>query len=534
MRLRTLTLLMLGFWLAAPVSAEVRKWTDITGKFSVEAELVEIQGKNVLLKRQDDGRVATVPIARLSKADQEYLRNLPPPDTPPAAPAVKPVTVKPATVKPATGRLEARLTIGSLVTLLASGQPVWAVLAQIEKSTGNKVRIMDEFGRDDEKTLSKQIALKASKRPFWEAIDALCTDTGLQFRGIKRGALVLSTKEPGFGKIEATGAPAVVGAFQVYPAFDDFFENAMIVIRPEPWISTPQLKGYQAQITFPDGKQAQYKPNTLSGTSNIHTGELKLRIDPVLPTGTQKAQQVAVEARLHIGSAWKTYTLPPLGSLTPRKIALGKGTVCVEQAGLEDRAPGRQDFVVKLRVEGMELDHQKIELVDTAGNRIKRSSGGASKGLDSQRIQKSFAAAKISGDPAACQLALEVPGGGEKTIGPLGKLAPKPAAAGATSVRVTKVRLKKLTTGAEELEVMVQYDGMAPSSVDVELIGRRGQPIQRTGFGSGSDYSATFQFDASGLGGKPESCKLRLSAPSRVNEYVLKATFNDVPLAKEE
>ena len=80
---------------------------------------------------------------------------------------------------------------------------------------------------------------------------------------------------------------------------------------------------------------------------------------------------------------------------------------------------------------------------------------------------------------------------------------------------------------------MVEYDGMAPSD-DVELIGRGGRPIRRTGWGSGSDYSATFTFDASGLGGKPESCRLRLSAPSQASEYVLKATFNDVLLVKEE
>jgi len=58
----------------APVGwGQVRTWTDATGKFSVRAELVQVQGANVVLKRLD-GRVIKVPIARLSVADQAVAR----------------------------------------------------------------------------------------------------------------------------------------------------------------------------------------------------------------------------------------------------------------------------------------------------------------------------------------------------------------------------------------------------------------------------------------------------------------------------
>ena len=67
---------------AAPVSA--RKWTSSDGKFSVEAELVEAKDGNVRLKRQD-GKVITVPVSKLSKADREYLSSIAKPEKKPEA-----------------------------------------------------------------------------------------------------------------------------------------------------------------------------------------------------------------------------------------------------------------------------------------------------------------------------------------------------------------------------------------------------------------------------------------------------------------
>ena len=74
MKRRQALVLLLGLLvMAAPVSA--RKWTSSDGQFSVEAELVEAKGGNVRLKRQD-GKVITVPVSKLSKADQDYLSSI--------------------------------------------------------------------------------------------------------------------------------------------------------------------------------------------------------------------------------------------------------------------------------------------------------------------------------------------------------------------------------------------------------------------------------------------------------------------------
>lgn len=57
-----------------------REWTDATGKFKTEAELVKVEEGVVFLKKQSDGATIQVPLARLSAADQAYLHS-------PASPA---------------------------------------------------------------------------------------------------------------------------------------------------------------------------------------------------------------------------------------------------------------------------------------------------------------------------------------------------------------------------------------------------------------------------------------------------------------
>ncbi|NQV05288.1 hypothetical protein HQ535_01965 [bacterium] len=75
MKLQRMSVLAVGLLLLVASAALARKWTDNTGKYSVEAELVDVQGDKVALKKST-GSVITMPIARLSKADQDYLTDL--------------------------------------------------------------------------------------------------------------------------------------------------------------------------------------------------------------------------------------------------------------------------------------------------------------------------------------------------------------------------------------------------------------------------------------------------------------------------
>ena len=53
-------------------SDEMRTWTDNTGTFSCRGRLVRFQEGNVRLLK-DNGRTTTVPLARLSTGDLEFV-----------------------------------------------------------------------------------------------------------------------------------------------------------------------------------------------------------------------------------------------------------------------------------------------------------------------------------------------------------------------------------------------------------------------------------------------------------------------------
>ncbi len=55
--------------------AKRRSWSDPSGKFRVDATLVRVADEKAFLRR-DDGKEISVPLARLSNADQEYLSKL--------------------------------------------------------------------------------------------------------------------------------------------------------------------------------------------------------------------------------------------------------------------------------------------------------------------------------------------------------------------------------------------------------------------------------------------------------------------------
>ena len=54
-------------------TAFARKWTDSTGQYTVEAEFLDFKDGKVRLSKENSTIVA-VPIERLSKADQEWVR----------------------------------------------------------------------------------------------------------------------------------------------------------------------------------------------------------------------------------------------------------------------------------------------------------------------------------------------------------------------------------------------------------------------------------------------------------------------------
>src|SRR5262245_30166152 len=94
----TVALCFLGVFSAG---ADGREWTDASGKFRIEAELVAVRNGKVILEKAD-GSVITVPLDKLSTADQEFLKakENPPPATPTIPAAGSAVAKAPAPAAP--------------------------------------------------------------------------------------------------------------------------------------------------------------------------------------------------------------------------------------------------------------------------------------------------------------------------------------------------------------------------------------------------------------------------------------------------
>ena len=74
MRLLTHTVLILAaaLWAGDALAAQTRTWTDSSGNFEIEAQLVEVSDGTAHLQKAD-GQIVTVPLDRLSAADRQFI-----------------------------------------------------------------------------------------------------------------------------------------------------------------------------------------------------------------------------------------------------------------------------------------------------------------------------------------------------------------------------------------------------------------------------------------------------------------------------
>lgn len=72
---RTATILVVLWVAVPPVLAQTRTWTDSTGKFTIEAEFVNVADGKVGLRKTDGGLIV-VPLERLSEPDRRHVQSL--------------------------------------------------------------------------------------------------------------------------------------------------------------------------------------------------------------------------------------------------------------------------------------------------------------------------------------------------------------------------------------------------------------------------------------------------------------------------
>jgi WD40 repeat protein len=103
----------IGKWLALGcvfwLQASAREWSDASGKFRVQAELVSVRGDKVVLEKKD-GSIIAVPIDKLCQADRDFIKqHLAKETAKPTAEAPTPSTTPSAKPSPAT---DSKATVG--------------------------------------------------------------------------------------------------------------------------------------------------------------------------------------------------------------------------------------------------------------------------------------------------------------------------------------------------------------------------------------------------------------------------------------
>ncbi len=72
---RRLLIALVFLVLLASRHAESRTWTDNTGKFTIEGELIDFSSDTVTLRKPSGKTIPPVSFRRLSKADQDHIKS---------------------------------------------------------------------------------------------------------------------------------------------------------------------------------------------------------------------------------------------------------------------------------------------------------------------------------------------------------------------------------------------------------------------------------------------------------------------------
>lgn len=72
---RLLTCLLFLALAGTALPGHARTWTDATGRYTIEADVVAFDDDHVVLQRDSDNSLGSVPLAKLSDADREFLQS---------------------------------------------------------------------------------------------------------------------------------------------------------------------------------------------------------------------------------------------------------------------------------------------------------------------------------------------------------------------------------------------------------------------------------------------------------------------------
>jgi hypothetical protein len=306
--------------------------------------------------------------------------------------------------KPSSAR---QLKTGSILTVKTRREmPVSRILEYIEAKSGNRVDIVDEFGRPVESILSQPITLSMSKKPFWEVVQALMEATSTRFCRIKDNTLQLSPRSrelPDFHNLRVAGPPVVDGPFLVQPLYHTFFDEVVICLRPEPSLTAPRLVEGRAILTSGGGKKTVSNLLVVSDSFAKNTGELRMDLDRA-----EGADSLRLEADIAVPVNRELMKLPSVGVLLEKtkKVPLEVGKLKIKVTGAKKEKDLLNSLNVSLEIAGGRLRPEDVCLLDGEGNSVDTIGHLNAGGGDTQELSQFFSLETIKGNPLRCRLAV--------------------------------------------------------------------------------------------------------------------------------
>ena len=126
-----LILLALPAAAAEPALGEMRLWKDTSGGFQVRARLVELQGDAVLLRKADDKEI-TVPLKKLSDADQAYVEKITAPKPAPSSLPASSAAATPSVPRRGLRKGPPSKSVGNQAALPDSGRIVDIIIDRVD------------------------------------------------------------------------------------------------------------------------------------------------------------------------------------------------------------------------------------------------------------------------------------------------------------------------------------------------------------------------------------------------------------------
>ena len=214
-----LFLMALSCFSSAALSQTQRTWSDSSGKFSVDAELVE-QGDSFVVLKSDAGKMIRVEKARLSPADLDYLASL----TSDAGNRQESITA---------GDFEARLTkaLESSCDVVPTALPLVDYLRRLSIPCYIDLPELQVAGIDANVSLGPNSEGSSLARQ----LDSILSDAGLQWYRL-RTMLVVTSSHAAAGRME----PIV---YRVKLRANDYSSliNQLMQTQPDSWMSNGGL-----------------------------------------------------------------------------------------------------------------------------------------------------------------------------------------------------------------------------------------------------------------------------------------------------